>query len=224
MKLSYTIAFSLAIALFACNKTTAPTESPVFSKVASDQSGIKFINTVTNTKDLNILTYRNYYNGGGVAIGDINNDGLSDVFFTANMGANKLYLNKGAMKFDDISAKAGIESKDNWSTGVAMVDINNDGFLDIYVCNAGYQNNIVPKNQLFINNKDLTFTEKAHEYGLDESGYSTHAAFFDYDGDGDLDCYILKNSFIPVNALKFFKSTRFTRKRLARCRFFERWW
>ena len=203
MKLLYTIAFTLVIILFACNKTTAPTENMVFSKVASDQSGIKFTNTVINSKDFNILTYRNFYNGGGVAIGDINNDGLSDVFFTANMGANKLYLNKGGLKFDDISTKAGIESADNWSTGVVMVDINNDGLLDIYVCNAGFQNGIVPKNQLFINNGNLTFTEKAHEYGLDESGYSTHAAFFDYDGDGDLDCYVLKNSFIPVNALNF---------------------
>lgn len=203
MKLLYTIAFTLVITLLACNKTNAPTENTVFSKVASDQSGIKFTNTVTNSKDFNILTYRNFYNGGGVAIGDINNDGLSDVFFTANMGANKLYLNKGGMKFDDISTKAGIESTDNWSTGVVMVDINNDGLLDIYVCNAGFQNGIVPKNQLFINNGNLTFTEKAHDYGLDESGYSTHAAFFDYDGDGDLDCYVLKNSFIPVNALNF---------------------
>ena len=203
MRLFYTAPLSLILVFFACNSKVAPTEMPIFSKVSSDQSGIKFANTVTNNKDFNILVYRNFYNGGGVAIGDINNDGLSDVFFTANMGANKLYLNKGAMKFDDISAKAGVESEDNWSTGVSMVDINNDGFLDIYVCNAGYQNGIVPKNQLFINNKDLTFTEKAHEYGLDESGYSTHAAFFDYDGDGDLDCYILKNSFIPVNALNF---------------------
>ncbi|MBL7814382.1 MAG: VCBS repeat-containing protein [Saprospiraceae bacterium] len=203
MKIFYTIAFALAIFLFACNKTTTLSETSVFSKISSDQTGIKFTNSVSNTKDVNILTYRNYYNGGGVAIGDINNDGLSDVFFTANMGANKLYLNKGNMKFDDISEKAGIESKDSWSTGVVMVDINHDGFLDIYVCNAGYFNKIVPRNQLFINNGDLTFTEKAKEYGLDELGYSTHAAFFDYDGDGDLDCYILKNSFIPVNALNY---------------------
>ncbi len=206
MKLYYTIACALVFSLFACNNkknTTTQAENPVFSKVSSDQSGIKFVNTVTNSKDFNILTYRNFYNGGGVAIGDINNDGLADVFFTANMGANKLYLNKGGMKFDDISAQAGIESKDNWSTGVVMVDINNDGLLDIYVCNAGYINRIVPKNQLFINNGDLTFTDKAKDYNLDQSGYSTHAAFFDYDGDGDLDCYILKNSFIPVNALNF---------------------
>lgn len=205
MKLYFTIACALVFSCWSCHKTatTTHTGNTVFSKVSSDQSGIKFINTVTNSKDFNILTYRNFYNGGGVAIGDINNDGLSDVFFTANMGSNKLYLNKGGLKFDDISVKAGIESKDDWSTGVAMVDINNDGLLDIYVCNAGYLNGVVPKNQLFINNGDLTFTEKAKDFGLDESGYSTHAAFLDYDGDGDLDAYILKNSFIPVNALNY---------------------
>ncbi len=206
MKLLNTIAFTLVIAFFACNKTAAPTTATgktVFSKVASDQSGIKFNNQVHNTPDFNIFSYRNFYNGGGVAIGDINNDGLADVFFTANQGDNKLYLNKGGLKFDDISTAAGITSPSQWSTGVVMVDINNDKLLDIYVCNAGYQNNIVPRNQLFINNGNLTFTEKAAEYGLDEQGYSTHAAFFDYDNDGDLDAYILKNSFIPVNTLNY---------------------
>src|SRR5688572_14271788 len=102
-----------------------------------DNSGIKFTNKVENSKDFNIFTYRNFYNGGGAAIGDINNDGLADVFFTANMGANKLYLNKGNFKFDDISEKAGFVLKEDWSTGVTMVDINSDGWLDIYVCNAG---------------------------------------------------------------------------------------
>ncbi len=189
----------------ACNKKTEQVASgkTVFSKVSSDQSGIKFNNQVHNTPDFNIFSYRNFYNGGGVAIGDINNDGLADVFMTANMGDNKLYLNKGGLKFDDISTKAGITSPDQWSTGVVMVDINNDGLLDIYVCNAGYKDRIVPKNQLYINNGDLTFTEKAKEYGLDEQGYSTHAAFFDYDNDGDLDVYMLKNSFIPVNTLNY---------------------
>jgi hypothetical protein len=158
---------------------------------------------VTNSKDFNILTYRNYYNGGGVAIGDINNDGLSDVFFTANMGSNKLYLNKGNLQFDDITMRAGIGSPDMWSTGVVMVDINSDGWLDIYVCNAGFHEGKAPYNQLFINNKDLSFTERAKEYGLDDDGYTTHAAFFDYDADGDLDCYMLNNSFIPVNALNY---------------------
>jgi hypothetical protein len=187
--------------LFACNKSAKQVENTLFTKISSDQSGIKFVNNVSNTEDLNILTYRNYYNGGGTAIGDINNDGLSDVFFTANMSENKLYLNKGNMQFEDISAKAGIQSAENWSTGVVMVDINNDKLLDIYVCNAGYKEGKPPYNQLFINNGDLTFTEKAAEYGLNDDGYTTHAAFFDYDGDSDLDCYILNNSFIPVNTL-----------------------
>src|SRR6187551_971509 len=169
-----------------------------------NNTGINFINKVENTKDFNIFTYRNFYNGGGVAIGDINNDSLPDVFMTSNMEANKLYLNKGNFKFEDVSIKAGIEEKGKWNTGVVMVDINNDGWLDIYVCNAGidkWKNQ--EGNRLFINNHDLTFTEKAKEYGLDEKGYTTHAAFFDYDLDGDLDCYILNNSFIPVNTLNY---------------------
>lgn len=166
-------------------------------------TGINFSNNIHSTPDFNIFSYRNFFNGGGVATGDINNDGLADVFFTANMGSNKLYLNKGNFKFEDISAKAGFTDKTQWSTGVVMVDINNDGWLDIYVCNAGYQKGVGTQNQLFINNHDLTFTEEAKQYGLDDDGYTTHAAFFDYDGDGDLDCYILNNSFIPVNTLNY---------------------
>ncbi|MES2893481.1 MAG: VCBS repeat-containing protein [Bacteroidota bacterium] len=178
-----------------------------------EATGINFVNTVQDTKDFNILTYRNFYNGGGVAIGDIDNDGLADVFFTANMGSNKLYKNKGNLQFDDISAKAGFVEKQDWSTGVVMVDINNDGWLDIYVCNAGYVNGNAPESKLFINNGaslarsgnktgEITFTESAKEYGLDnKGGYATHAAFFDYDLDGDLDVFIINNSFIPVNTL-----------------------
>jgi enediyne biosynthesis protein E4 len=204
MRLVYITSCFIVTFFLACQKNDkGVSQNPVFTKLASDQSGVKFINTVANTEDFNIFSYRNFYNGGGVAIGDINNDGLSDVFFTANMGENKLYLNKGNLKFDDISQKAGVTSKDAWSTGVVMVDINHDNLLDIYVCNAGFKGRVVPHNELFINNGDLTFTEKAKEYGLDDSGYTTHAAFFDYDSDGDLDCYILKNSFIPVNALNF---------------------
>ena len=167
-------------------------------------TGINFINQVENNSLFNIFTYRNFYNGGGVAIGDINNDSLPDVLLTSNMGANKLYLNKGNFRFEDISAKAGIEEKGKWNTGVVMADINSDGWLDIYICNAGidkWKNQ--DGNKLFINNHDLTFTERAKEYGLDEKGYTTHAAFFDYDLDGDLDCYILNNSFIPVNTLNY---------------------
>jgi len=169
-----------------------------------NNSGIRFENTVDYTRDFNIFSYRNFYNGGGVAIGDINNDSLPDVLMTSNTGTNKLYLNKGGFRFEDISAKAGIGQQGKWNTGVVMADINSDGWLDIYICNAGYNKwKNKESNALFINNHDLTFTEKAAEYGLDEKGYTTHAAFFDYDLDGDLDCYILNNSFIPVNTLNY---------------------
>ncbi|HEV7330609.1 MAG TPA: VCBS repeat-containing protein [Flavisolibacter sp.] len=188
------------------------TGSPLFQ--LQEETGIDFINTVQNTKDFNILTYRNFYNGGGVATGDINNDGLPDIFFTSNMGPNKLYLNKGNFQFEDITEKAGIRNDGKWGTGVVFVDINSDGWLDIYVCNAGYQQGISNENELYINNGQVTapdgkttgtvrFTEGAKEYGLNESGYTTHAAFFDYDADGDLDCYMLKNSFMPVNTLNY---------------------
>lgn len=192
------------ILLFAANFFSCNEKKQLTLFTLENNTGINFINKVENTKDFNIFTYRNFYNGGGVAIGDINNDGLPDVFMTSNMSANKLYLNKGNLKFDDISTKAGIEEKGKWNTGVVMADINGDGWLDIYVCNAGidkWKNQ--DGNKLFINNHDLTFTEKAKEYGLDEKGYTTHAAFFDYDLDGDLDCYILNNSFIPVNTLNY---------------------
>jgi hypothetical protein len=166
-------------------------------------TGITFSNDIHNTRDFNIFTYRNFYNGGGVAIGDVNNDGLPDVFFSANMGSNKLYLNKGNFQFEEITERAGILNKGKWATGVVFVDINHDGWLDLYVCNAGYQKGISNENELYINNKNLTFTESAAQYGLNESGYTTHASFFDYDLDGDLDCYLLKNSFIPVNTLNY---------------------
>jgi enediyne biosynthesis protein E4 len=169
-----------------------------------DNTGINFTNTVSNSKDMNIFTYRNFYNGGGVGIGDINNDGLADVFFTSNMGQNKLYLNKGNMQFEDITAKAGIASTGQWSTGVVFADINHDGWLDIYVSNAGQEKVMKGQtNQLFINNHNLGFTESAKAYGLAETGYTTQVAFFDYDLDGDLDAYVLNNSFIPVNTLNY---------------------
>ncbi|WP_254411852.1 VCBS repeat-containing protein [Dyadobacter diqingensis] len=175
----------------------------LFELVGATETGIDFENKVVNREDFNIFTYRNFYNGGGVAVGDINNDGLPDIYFTANMGDNKLYLNKGNFKFEDITAKAGVEESMKWSTGVVMVDINADGLLDIYVCNAGYQKGVSQENALYINNGDLTFTESAAKYGLNEDGYTTHAAFFDYDLDGDLDAFILNNSFIPVNTLNY---------------------
>lgn len=176
-------------------------EPPLFTML--ENTGIQFENTVKNQKDFNIFTYRNFYNGGGVAIGDIDNDGLPDVYLTANQGSNKLYKNKGNWQFEDITTTAGVSEADKWSTGVVMVDINADGWLDMYVCNAGFQEGMAQANALFINNQDGTFTEKAAEYGLADAGYTTHAAFFDYDMDGDLDCYMLNNSFIPVNTLNY---------------------
>jgi enediyne biosynthesis protein E4 len=167
-------------------------------------TGIQFTNTVTSSKDFNVFNYRNFYNGGGVATGDINNDGLPDVFFTSNMASNQLYLNKGNWQFEDITQKAGVGSKEAWSTGVVMVDINSDGWLDIYVCSAGFINGRIPQNKLYINNHNNSFTESAAAYGLTNTGgYCTHAAFFDYDLDGDLDCFIVNNSFIPVNTLNY---------------------
>ncbi len=175
----------------------------VFQLLPSEKTGITFRNDIENSEAFNIFNYRNFYNGGGVAAGDINNDGLVDLLFTANMSSNKLYLNKGNFEFEDITEKAGIGEATKWSTGVVMVDINADGLLDIYICNAGNIKGISTENALYINNGDLTFTEKAEEYGLNENGYTTHAAFFDYDKDGDLDAYILNNSFIPVNTLNY---------------------
>ena len=194
----------IVIILFTCNdENLVNVEQSQFSNLLPEETGITFINKVENSKDFNILNYRNFYNGGGVAIGDINNDNLPDIFLTSNMGENKLYLNKGDLNFEDISNKAGIEESKKWSTGVVMVDINFDGYLDIYVCNAGYQKDSNQENALYINNGDLTFKESAEKYGLNDSGYTTHAAFFDFDMDGDLDVYLLNNSFIPVNTLNF---------------------
>ncbi|WP_027394960.1 VCBS repeat-containing protein [Aquimarina latercula] len=184
-------------------------EDTLFTKLTPEETKIDFVNQVDNEKDFNIFTYRNFYNGGGVAIGDINNDGLPDVYLTANRKENKLYLNKGDFTFEDISESSNTTGKNSWSTGVVMVDINADGLLDIYVCNAGNVEGDDQKNELFINNGPsvstgiITFTEKAEEYNLADSGFTTHAAFFDYDMDGDLDVYILNNSFIPVSSLGY---------------------
>ncbi|HEY4064648.1 MAG TPA: VCBS repeat-containing protein [Puia sp.] len=166
-----------------------------------DHTGIDFNNKVIDDKLDNSFLFRNFYNGGGVAIGDLNNDGLADVLLTSNMGENKIYLNKGNFHFEDITAHAGLHQDSMWSTGVVFVDINNDGWLDIYICNSGHMADGHRKNQLYINNHDLTFTESAAKYGLDISAYTTQVSFFDYDNDGDLDCFMIDNSPIPVNTL-----------------------
>ncbi|MCW9712196.1 VCBS repeat-containing protein [Aliifodinibius salicampi] len=185
-----------AIACCAIQCTTSePIDETLFKKLSSSETGIHFENSLSPTEELNMYTFRNFYNGGGVGAGDINGDGLPDLFFAGNMVPNKLYLNKGNLEFKDITKKAGVYSEGVWTTGVSFVDINSDGLLDIYITKSGSPEGENRHNELFINNGNLTFTEKAEEYGLDEVGLSTHAVFFDYDGDGDLDMYLLNNSF-----------------------------
>ncbi len=179
-----------------------------FSKLDTAATGVTFLNNLNYTEEFNPYTFRNFYNGGGVAIGDINNDSLPDIFFCSSQGSNKLFLNKGNFKFEDITDKAGLKSGGVWSTGVTMADVNGDGFLDIYVCKSGDIKGERRSNELFINNKNITFTESAAEYGLENKGLSTHAAFFDYDNDGDLDCYLLNNSFRSVGNYDLIKDQR----------------
>jgi hypothetical protein len=185
--------FFILLFLCSCSKQA---ERHLFTLMPAAVTHADFINDLDYEKQLkekfNIYKFRNFYNGGGVALGDINNDGLLDIFMTSNMGTNKLYLNKGNFEFEDISVKAGIEGK-GWSTGVSFADVNGDGLTDIYVCKSGNSATEENRNELFINNGDMTFTESAKEYGIDELGNSTQGVFFDYDKDGDLDLYLLKN-------------------------------
>ncbi|MDC0087366.1 VCBS repeat-containing protein, partial [Polaribacter sp.] len=173
-----------------------------------ENTGVQFANTLVETENLNPYTYKNFYNGGGVALGDINNDGLLDIYFSGNLVENQLYLNKGDWKFENITKKAGVLSTDNWSSGVTFVDINSDGLLDIYVCQAGPPRDNNRHNQLFINNGNLTFSEQSKKYGLDITGLGVQANFFDYDKDGDLDCYLLNNSIRSVGNYDLIKDQR----------------
>jgi enediyne biosynthesis protein E4 len=195
--------------LLSCNhKNKEVARDTLFQLLPSSETGIEFNNRVEDTKDFNIFRYRNFYNGAGVAIGDVNNDGKPDIFFTSNQHENKLYINKGNWKFEDVTDKAGIRSPHKWHTGVTMVDINGDGWLDIYVCNSGEFPGDDRANELYINQKDGTFKEEAHEYGLDDKGQSTQAIFFDYDHDGDLDCFVLNNSNRSVESFGYDKNLR----------------
>lgn len=196
-----------SVLLYSCNGKLGE-DHPLFLKMPASQTGIHFNNAVTDSSNFNIFNYRNFYNGGGVAIGDVNNDGRPDIFFTSNQGTNKLYLNKGNWIFEDISAKAGIEGIYKWHTGVGMADVNGDGWLDIYICNSGDIKGKNRENELYINNHNGTFSEQAKAYGLNDKGIGTQAIFFDYDKDGDLDCFVLNNSFRPIESFGFDRNVR----------------
>ena len=188
----------LMVFLFACNDREK--EPPaMFEALSSGSTGIDFINKLTPTPQFNMFKYMYFYNGGGVGVGDFNNDGLSDIFFSSNQGENKLYLNEGGMKFKDVTKGAKIPQDGGWSTGVSVVDINNDGLLDIYVCRVGNYETLKSKNQFLIcKGKDVNgvpyYEDEAGKMGLDFSGFSTQAAFFDYDLDGDLDFFLMNHS------------------------------
>ncbi len=170
-------------------------DHPLFKLLSPDQTGVAFANTITTNDSLNVQTDVYVYNGAGVAVGDIDNDGLPDIFFTGNMVSSRLYLNKGHMRFEDITTKAGVNTN-RWATGATMVDINDDGYLDIYVSVSGpeWSKPEQRANLLFINNRNHTFTEAAAQYGVADTSFTTHAVFLDYNGDGCLDLFLLNNS------------------------------
>lgn len=187
--------------LIGCTATTnSPSVSP-FTRLDSSTTGITFQNTIQENEGFNVLEYEYFFNGGGVAAGDINNDGLPDLYFTSNMGQDQLYLNKGNLTFEPITQSAGLIHDPAWHTGVTMADVNGDGWLDIYVARSGQVSTARRRNLLYINNGDLTFTEQAMEYGLNDPSYSNHASFFDYDRDGDLDMFLLNH---PIKRYAFF--------------------
>ena len=193
IRCSVLLLFILSLLFTSCHR-----EENFFAILPSSKTNIHFTNTLEKHKAFGILYFLYYYNGGGVAIGDINNDGLPDIFFTANhKGGNKLYLNKGNFEFEDITDKAGVAGNSDWCTGVTMADVNGDGLLDIYVCAVQGEHGLHGRNELYINNGNGTFTESAEKYGLALAAYSTQAVFFDYDHDGDLDCFILNQSHHP---------------------------
>ncbi len=207
--------------LASCQKNSEPldcgtSDNTLFSLLSAEETGIDFRNDLEYTEEFNTYTYRNFYNGGGVAIGDLDKDGLPEIFFTGNMVGNRLYLNKGNLTFDDITDDAGLDSGDVWSTGVSFADVNGDGWLDIYICKSGKPEGENRHNELFINqgtdeDGHLNFEEKAKEYGVADYGLSTHTAFFDYDKDGDLDMYLLNNSIRSVGGYTLKKDQRLIR-------------
>jgi hypothetical protein len=194
----------IPVLLISCKKPT------LFEQIPSSHSGINFNNKIIENDTINPLDKLNIYNGGGVGVGDFNNDGLQDIYFVGNAVSNRLYLNKGNMKFEDVTSEAGVGGKGGWGRGVAIVDINNDGWPDIYVCNTLLYDSVKRRNLLYVNlgpdkNGIPHFKEMAKEYGLDMTAYSTMASFFDYDNDGDLDMYLTVNELDPTDNTSLFK-------------------
>ncbi|RNC92684.1 MAG: hypothetical protein ED555_06305 [Allomuricauda sp.] len=199
MRIFYLFLVAAMVLGTSCSETK--NENALFNKRSAKSTGIDFANNLNENDSLNYFTYAYIYMGGGISAGDINNDGLIDLYFTGNMVPNKLYLNKGNFEFEDITANAGVSGDNRWYTGTTMADVNNDGFLDIY-CSVGGK--FAPKgNQLFINNGDNTFSEQASEYGIDNKANSVQSTFFDYDLDGDLDLYVANYPPTPFNAPNF---------------------
>ena len=211
LRKSSIILYIIVLLFFSCHPKGEVQFDPkdaLFQLVPSTKTGITFNNKVTDLQNFNIFNYRNFYNGGGVAIGDVNNDGKPDVFLTSNQGSNKLYINKGNWNFEDVTEKAGLGEIGKWHTGVTMVDINGDGWLDIYVCNSGALKTGEKGNELFINQKNGTFKDEAEKYGLSDKGLSTQALFFDFDHDGDLDCFVLNNSYRAIGSFGYNRNLR----------------
>jgi enediyne biosynthesis protein E4 len=211
----------LSLFLFSGCREAEQKDKTLFQLLDSEDTNIDFVNQLDFKGKFNIYTYRNFYNGGGVGLADINNDGLLDIYFISNMEKNRLYLNKGNFEFEDITESSNTGGTRAWSTGVSMADVNGDGWIDIYVCNSGELEGDDKRNELFINNGDLTFTEKAAEYGLDDPGYSIHGAFFDYDGDNDLDFYLCNNSYKAIGSFDLRKNKRFERDSLGADKLFR---
>src|SRR5256886_4946803 len=207
------------------NGSEAPlADGRLFSLLPSSYTGVRFETRLTDTRELNVFTYRNYYNGGGTAIGDLTGDGLPEIVLTSNLGGTRLYLNEGKFRFRDVTQQAGLHSR-GWTTGVTLADVNGDGRLDMYVCHAGLGDGRLRANELYINqglNADgiPTFVEQAAAYGVADSGYSTQAAFLDYDRDGDLDLFVINNSPRPVASFEL-KNTRTVRDPLGGDRLFR---
>ena len=190
-----TYLLNLLLVFLALSCTREPEgDEALFTLLPPSSTRIDFENRLTETEEFNIIEYLYFNNGAGVAAGDINKDGLVDLYFSSNQHENKLYLNKGDLSFEDITAQAGVGGTGDWSTGVVMADVNGDGLLDIHVCNVGGYKGLEGTNQLYINQGNLTFREETEAWGLGFQGFSTQAAFFDYDLDGDLDLYLLNHS------------------------------